>query len=164
MPDLQLSRLDLNHTENSHMMNIAKQAMFAGCALVLSSAAAAAQRPDGPVIIAITDTLPSRDARAVVMRYPREPHRDIIILKGDDASVELLGGALAMLEQRRGKGRKDAQQEVVTIQGVAIDAVPAKMLPVLKATLERLSEQPVVRIGNLGRGRWLQMPGTRKKP
>lgn len=146
------------------MMNIAKRAMFAACALVSLSAPTAAQRPDGPVIVAVTDTLPSRDARAVLIRYPRESHRDIIILKSDDATVELLGGALAMLEQRRGRGRKDAQQEVVTIQGVAIDAVPANMLPVLKATLERLSQQPVVRIGNLGRGRWLQMPGTRKKP
>lgn len=146
------------------MMNIAKRAMFAGCALLFSSAPAAAQRPDGPVIVAITDTLPSRDARAVLMRYPRGSHRDIIILKRDEASVELLGGVLAMLEQRRVKGRKDAQQEVVTIQGVAIDAVPAAILPVLKATLELLSKQPEARIGNLGRGRWLQMPGTRKKP
>jgi hypothetical protein len=98
------------------------------------------------------------------MRYPREPHRDIIILKAEGASAELLGGALAMLEQRRAKGRKDAQQEVVTIQGVAIDAIPARVAPVLKAALERLSQQPVVHIGNLGRGRWLQMPGTRKMP
>ena len=133
--------------------------------LLICAGHAAAQSTRSPaVIVAITDTLTSRDARAILVRSPVK-NEDVIILKRATASAEILGGALALLDQFRAHSPTPTSVVVATVQGTAPrQALANARLAVLTATLRRLAEQPTVRIGNLGQGQWVRLTDTNSAP
>jgi len=135
-------------------------AFLGAASLLLGSASATAQRPDGPVIIAISDTLNIGDARAVVLRHSADPDRDMVIMKRNFASVELLGGALALLESRRATG-KAVDEEVLAVSSVGSRPLPRGLKARLNAAIDKLERQPLGRIGALGEGRSVRLPSTR---
>lgn len=137
------------------------------CLAIVALAAASpadAQPTDGPVIVAMTDTLNTRDARAIILRHPRTPAKDVIVLKRAHATPQLLAAALVVLETKREKGRSDRDPEMVALQGFHTERLPAALDSAVTRTLERLRDRPPAEIGNLGSGQWIRMPSTRKSP
>ena len=121
-----------------------------------SSAQSTARRP---VRVAIPNQFPSADARALVVRYASTEKGDLIVLKEADVSPEAFVSAVALLRHLRKSNPPAGRDEVVTVKGFApIGRGDPRLTSRLTAVLARLRAQPLARIGNLGQGRWLDLP------
>lgn len=137
----------------------------AASALTLLAPAAQAQR-DGlaaspSVQVALPDSFPSPDARALVVRFATG--RDLIILNREHATPHALAAAVALLKELRRTNPRVANTQVVTMQGFTpLGAARGRTGAAFRATIEALNRQPPARIGNLGRGRWIELgdPGS----
>ena len=140
--------------------------VFASVAsLGLCAGRADAQSGRSPaVIVAMTDTLNSPDAAAILLRSA-SPSEDVVILKRATASPAILGAALAMVDRLRAQSPTLTHSQVATMQGgVATRPLAGAQLARLTATLQRLAERPTVRIGNLGLGQWVWIANTKSAP
>ena len=108
-----------------------------------------------PVFIALPETFPDLDARAVLML---EPGRDIVILDREDAGPETLAAALGVLERmHRDHPRAQDRGQLVPITGfVSRRALDPERREELEAALAALAERPLANVGNLGLGRWMR--------
>jgi hypothetical protein len=129
-------------------------------AVATSAATADAQRPiDSRVRVAIPDQFPLPDARALVLRYSLVDKADVIILHPAHATSETLSAALTLL-RHLDKERPPApgRYVVATLKGFAPLGQPnPAALRQLENQLSALRAQPSSRIGNLGRGRWIEL-------
>lgn len=118
------------------------------------SLAAGQSESSSPVFVAIPQTFPDVDARAVVMR---EPGRDIVLLREDDAVPETLNVALAVLARMTRDHPLDGTGQMIPIMGYASrrDLSPGRRA-VLGSVLRDLRERPLSNVGNLGTGRWMR--------
>ena len=112
-----------------------------------------------PIRVAIVDSLPVRGARALVVREGGAAGFTTIILTRASANTEMLAGALALarklLERPLGPtGRLVAPVSGAARRGPASTGTEQR----LTAILRRLEGQPHARIGNVGRGRWIEIP------
>lgn len=108
-----------------------------------------------PVFLAMPQTFPELDARVVLMR---EPGRDIVILRENDADPNALRVALMLMKRldRENPPGSDHTQ-IVPVTGFAggADLEPERRA-VLEAALADLRRQPLANVGNLGWGRWMR--------
>jgi hypothetical protein len=149
----------------SEKQSSALVAAILSLAITVPSRTAHAQSAHSPaVIVAITDTLTSKDARAILLRSPSRPE-DIVIMRRATASPEVLGAALALVDRLRTEAPTPTNLELTTMQGgAARQPLTAARMGVLTATLRRLAEQPVVKFGNLGSGQWVRLVNTTAMP
>ena len=118
----------------------------------------AAQRGGSPLRIAVVDSLPVRDARALVMREGAGAQPITIFLTPASANVEILGGALTIARRLRAKPLAAHRTELIPVSGVVQrGTLGATAEARLVGMLRRLESQPVAQIGNLGRGRWIEV-------
>lgn len=127
--------------------------------LLAPSGAEAQRRPS--VVVAVADTLSQPDARAQIVRSPMQAE-DMILVRRADLSPVMLSAALATLVGERERRAEPKALEVLTITGaVARGPISEERQRALKAVLGRLEEQPIVKIGNLGSGRWVRVADPR---
>jgi hypothetical protein len=135
-------------------------------AIALSATTAAAQPPiDTRVRVAIPDRFPLPDARALVLRYSSIDKPDVIILDPAHATSETLSAALTLLRHLY-KERPPApgRYVVATLKGFApLGRRDPAVLRQFESQLSALRAQPSSRIGNLGRGRWIELTGLRSR-
>lgn len=121
---------------------------------------ASAQPPNRrPVRVAIPNEFPSTDARALIVRFASPEKGDVIVLRETEVTAQTLVAAVALLHRLRKSGAVPDHDEVVSVKGfVPLGRGDARLASRLSVILERLRAQPVARIGNLGQGRWLDVP------
>jgi hypothetical protein len=128
------------------------------CAIASTAAYARAQLGGSPIRLAVIDSIPIRDAKALVMREGAGAQPVTIFLTPASADLETLGGALKVARQLRSTHLASGRTELVPISGVVgRGRLGAAAEQRLVGILRRLEEQPVARIGNLGRGRWIEV-------
>lgn len=140
------------------MMTRDRSTAFLALTILIAAAAVAlpsrteAQEPDAPAMfLALPETFPELDARAVLIR---EPGREIVVLKRDDSSPETLAMALRILRRIRTESLRPGQGQMVPMTGYALTRpLEGEERERLDAALGRLREQPLARVGNLGLGR-----------
>jgi hypothetical protein len=105
-----------------------------------------------PLFLAIPETFPDVDGRAVLLR---EPGRDIVLLRAADATVETLTVALHLLIRLNERvPRREGQGQMVPITGyVQTRPLVGAEHALLAEALTELKARQVVPIGNLGLGR-----------
>jgi hypothetical protein len=134
--------------------------------IAVTATPAAAQRSiDNRVRIALPDRFPLADARALVVRYSSIDNPDVIILDPAHATSETLSAALTLL-RHLDKERPPApgRYVVATLKGFAPLGHPdPAALRRLAGQLAALRAQPSSRIGNLGRGRWIELASPRSR-
>lgn len=115
---------------------------------------ASAQDAPGEVLVAIPETFPEIDARAIVLR---DGSREVILLRADDATPEALAMSLSVLERSRARPLAPETGEMIPIIGFALEApLPARARGRLEEVLARLDRQPLSSIGSFGAGRWIR--------
>lgn len=126
--------------------------LLAGATFVGSSTLLGQEPGRVPLFLAIPQTFPEVDARAVLLR---EPGRDIVLLKDSDASVETLTVALHLLLRLNERvPRREGQGQMVPISGyVQTQPLNSADHVLLDEALTRLKARPAASIGNLGWGR-----------
>jgi hypothetical protein len=123
----------------------------------LPSVAAGQSASDVPLFLAIPESFPDVDGRVVLLR---EPGRDIVLLRGSDATPETLSVALHLLRRLNASTpRREGQGQMVPVTGYVLrrpleDGERER----LDAALTRLSQRPTARVGNLGPGRSMPFP------
>ncbi len=124
---------------------------------------AAAQRTRGrtggrtTTYVAIPAVFPAIEARALLIR---EPGRDVVLLRQEDALPETLAMALAVLQRVREANPRPEQGQMIPITGFAITDPGAPLyMRSLGAVLARLASSEVSEVGNLGPGRWIRYRG-----
>lgn len=130
--------------------------------VMLLSAASAGAQPSlakRSVIVAIPDSFPSSEGRALVMRFSDPGKKDAIILNRANATPEGLGSALLVLQKLRAVKDTPAQDQVITISGfVPPSRLSETAASKLHGKLKKLLDEPSSRIGNIGRGHWVELP------
>lgn len=114
------------------------------------------EQRQSPVFLAIPETFPEIDARALVMR---EPGRDVVILDEEDADpAESLRVALMVLRRMRRDHPIDGRGQLIPITGYAVRRAmePARRSR-LEEALSELRRRPLANVGNLGPGRWIRL-------
>lgn len=120
---------------------------------------AAQRRASGRTVqLAIPDRFPSREATALVVRFAAPGTADLVMLDGRSANPETLGAALAVLRRLRTSNPSPSHDVVTTVTGFAtVRQSPARRAQ-LEETLRTLNARPSARIGNVGPGRWIELP------
>jgi hypothetical protein len=134
--------------------------VVAATSLALLAPSAGAQRAGAiaspSVQVAVPDSFPAPGARALIVRYATG--RDLIILDRRHATPEVLAAAVALLKELRRTNQRLASTQVVTMQGFTpLGSGTGRSRAAYRAAIEALNRQPVTRIGNLGRGRWVAL-------
>lgn len=113
-----------------------------------------AQSGHDGVLVAVPETFPAIDARAIVLR---DGDRDVILLREGDATAEALAMSLSVLARARARSVAPGLGEMIPIIGFALDT---PLAPDARARLERtldgLARQPLTSIGSFGAGRWIR--------
>jgi hypothetical protein len=140
-------------------------AMSLACAFALAApltlatgAASAQSSARRPVRVAVPDQFPSADARALVVRFASPEKGDVIVLKAADLTPETFVAAVALLRHLRKSVATTDRDEVVTVKSFASLRQDARLTSLLTTVLARLRAQPPAPIGNLGQGRWIDLP------
>jgi len=132
--------------------------MAALAALLVVAAASTPRALEGqasdrvPLFLAIPESFPDVDGRVVLLR---EPGRDIVLLRADDATPETLSVALRLLRRLNASTpRRERQGQMVPVTGYALRSTlePAERER-LDTALSRLKERPLAQVGSLGSGR-----------
>lgn len=141
-------------------------------AVAFGAPAAAQGQARKPVIVALPDSFPETheprgqitSVRGMVVRFASPGKQDMVILKRDDASPETLAAAINLLRKFRNAVHNPQSDRVATLVGF----VPPKLTPAsreaLAARLRQLDSQQTSRVGNLGRGRWIEIPDAILNP
>lgn len=132
-------------------------ALLAMCSLSVVSKASGegAQRPRG-VIIVVADSFPASRGYAVILRDVGPAVEDVVILPSRGAAPDALAGALVVLRKLRTQG-VPSHTQIVTLTGLRPQVVPPRIAAWLNAVVQRVSQQPHTRIGNIGQGRWVEL-------
>lgn len=109
--------------------------------------------PRTPLFLAIPETFPVADARALVVR---EPGREVIVLRADQATPEALGMALGLLRRVREQPLEPGRGLMVPVTGFAVMREPeGPRRERYERALAELRARPIGRLGSLGPGRSL---------
>jgi hypothetical protein len=107
-----------------------------------------------PIFLALPETFPDVEARVVLIR---EPGRDIVVLKSDDAEPETLQVALLLLRRmtREHPVSPDRGQLIPITGFVPRSELDPEERSRLEEALSDLGSRPLADVGNLGLGRWM---------
>lgn len=144
-----------NHT--AHRVSFIVVKAIAAFALLPCSAAAQAVIRSAP-ILAVADSMPVEGAKAVVLFRSRPTGRNIVVLNAKSAAAMHVGASLALLDRLEREHRGDSFSAVIPIS----DAIPTRAksasdLAAWDRHLATLRTRPVARLGDIGRGRWLEL-------
>jgi len=103
--------------------------------------------------LAIPESFPSIDARALIVRTPE---RDVVLLRADEATPEALAMCLLALRKVGERSPAPVQGQLIPVTGYALTTeLEPRQRERLEAELARLGTQPVTRVGTFGPGRWM---------
>lgn len=119
---------------------------------------ARAQEWTGPhTFVAIPESFPEIDARAVLVR---EPGIDLVVLPAENANTDALAMALLVLRDMRARHPTPSNGQVVPLTGYVVTHAPTgTSLQVLQGALTRLQAAEVTDLGSLGPGRRVRLFG-----
>jgi hypothetical protein len=128
--------------------------LFALVGITAPSPLAGQGSDSAPIFLALPETFPDVDARAVLMR---EPGRDIVILAAADAEAETLQVALQLLSRLRREHPSTLDRgQLVPITGFApLGPMDPDERRRLESVLAQLRQRPLANVGDLGWGRWM---------
>lgn len=132
--------------------------MLAVAVLLAAPLAVRAQHSGAaPVFVAVPETFPDLDARALIVR---EGGRDIVVLDPAEVTTEALAMSLFVLGSVRKRYPEPTEGELIPITGFAMTRAPSgEHLRRIVGTLKRLERAPTTAVGNLGPGRWVRLVG-----
>lgn len=111
----------------------------------------------GNTFLAVPESFPDIDARAMLVR---EPGVDLVLLPEDNVNVHALFMALAVLDQVRTRHPAPEHGQIVPITGYVVTSPPTgERLRSLQRALDRLEHAESTELGSLGRGRGVPLPG-----
>lgn len=114
---------------------------------------------DDSPILALADSMPMKGARAIVLFRAQPTGRNIIVLPGQSARAVDVGAALALLARLQREHAGDNNSVVVPVSGMTpTRPIAGARVAAWDAILRRARERPVSRLGNIGAGRWLELP------
>lgn len=115
------------------------------------------------VQVALVDSLSAPSARAEVVRFASSERPPLILLKSVGSSPGDLATALAALERARGaRTPPPGTVSRLTILGHSgIERASPQLIARADRMLREVTQRPVARIGNLGRGRWSEFDASR---
>ncbi|HET6232341.1 MAG TPA: hypothetical protein VFE05_19860 [Longimicrobiaceae bacterium] len=117
----------------------------------------------GPVDVVLPDSFPEPSAEVLVMRF-ESGKTDVIVLPAD-ATPQALGAGLALLRRERRTHARAEHDQVLIVQGfVAPSRLPAPTLEALASKLAEVRATPQSQVGNLGTGRWVELPDANVHP
>lgn len=137
---------------------VARLATLAGLCLIASlSTPLRAQSRSEAALITVPDVYPADEGTGFVLRKAGE--KDLVVLNIERLDVPSLYAALAVLRRvRKGPGVAPGEAQVTMVQGFAPwQGRTPRAQPAIEQALRRLLDQPRVRIGNLGSGRWIEL-------
>ncbi len=115
---------------------------------------------DGPsvrVFVAIPESFPDVDARAVIIR---ERGLDVILLRETEATAEAVAMSLVALRRVRERHPASELGQMIPIVGFArTRPLPDEHRAELESLLDQLARRPMTDVGNLGLGRWVRYQG-----
>lgn len=131
--------------------------LLALVALSLTPRSAGAQAPEAPpIFVAVPETFPGLDARALIVR---EPGRDVIVLDPDAATADALTMSLFLLGRVRELHPVGERGQLIPVTGFVMTRPPSvEHRRRIAGTLARLEAAPTTTVGNLGPGRWVSLP------
>lgn len=143
------------------LMSALRRLAIAAALVALAIAATAlhigAQAEGRPVRVVVLDSLPVANARALVLQEGRGVQPITIFLTAASANPEMLGGALAIVRKLRARPLAANRTLLVPVTGVVRrGAISPRTERRLTSILRRLEDRPPARIGNVGRGRWIE--------
>ncbi|HET6229085.1 MAG TPA: hypothetical protein VFE05_03335 [Longimicrobiaceae bacterium] len=103
------------------------------------------------------DSFPAADVRILVMRFA-SGKPDVVMLNHATVDADALAAGMALLRNMRREDPRPATDVVAVVQGFAPGQPGAHAAPGWATRLAELQAQPRSRIGNLGAGRWIEMP------
>ena len=116
---------------------------------------AGAQSPTSGVFLAVPQAFPDIDARAIVVR---ERGKEVVLLRHDDATPEVLDAALAVLRRVRDDRLPSGQGQMIPITGfVRGSSLPPERRTPLEDALDALARRPVTSVGRYGLGQWVHV-------
>ena len=140
----------------SALRRLAIAAALVALAIAATALHIAAQAEGKPVRVVVLDSLPVDNARALVLHEGRGTQPITIFLTPASANAEMLGGALAIARKLRARPLPANRTVLVPISGVVRrGTISPSAERRLTSILRRLEERPTARIGNVGRGRWI---------
>ena len=120
----------------------------------------AAQEPHPMVRIAVPDSFPLRAAEpAMLLRSGTDPFEPVILLnkaKLDEETIAAALTAVGVLLRQPIEPRQTQVIRLATFKHARPVNSPARTLAA--GYLRQLRTRPVTRIGNIGQGRWIQVP------
>jgi hypothetical protein len=120
--------------------------------------------PPERTVIAVPDAFPAIEARALIVRTPKE---DVIVLRKESATPDALLMALGLLRRLRVEDSRPGSHQVIPITGFVVTReAAAERRQDAQAVLRRLRAAPSARLGDLGQGRWtvLRRQGSPGEP
>jgi len=129
--------------------------LFVAVAMLLLPLRVHGQTADrGAFFVAIPDVFPDIEARALIIR---EPGKEILLLRADEATAEVLSMSLVALRRARRDNPTLEQGEMIPIVNFVITRdMTAEYRERMESVLTRLERRPTTNVGNLGRGRWVR--------
>ena len=141
----------------SALRRLAIAAGLVALAIAATALHIAAQADGRPVRVVVLDSLPVSNARALVLQEGRGAQPITIFLTPASANIEMLGGALALARQLRARPLPANRTILVPVSGVVRRGTLNRHAERrLTSILRELEGRPVARIGNVGRGRWIE--------
>jgi hypothetical protein len=134
-----------------------------GCslaALALTAAAQAQGQEHRSVRIAVPDSFPGRHGEpAVVIRTAADPLTPVVLLNRATLSEGVVASALATANLLLHRPIKAGETQVMGIASLHQIRPMSESAHALGARyLRQLQAQPTTRIGNVGAGRWIEVP------
>lgn len=113
----------------------------------------------GPVLVALLDQPLPQNARALVVRHPRDSQLDLVVLSPGGDVPAALGGALLLVRKLRAAAPVATRKQVLTVSAlVAPSTNDERVKGNLKAFARRLESAERRDLATLGRARVIQLP------
>lgn len=120
----------------------------------------AAQQPRATVRIAVPDSFPARSQPpALLLRSGTDPLNPVILLNKAKLDEQVIAAALVAADVVRRQSIEPRQTQVIALATFKrARPLSAHAHAVAADYLRQLRTRPVTRIGNIGPGRWIQVP------
>jgi len=110
------------------------------------------------IVVAVADSLPVANAKAVVLLHASPIGEAVILLPSRSPSPLALAAAAKVLHRMLLEGRLDGRAAMVPIEGFQ---APTRFSGAARARMQgvvsRVAAQPFTHVGSLGRGQWTRV-------
>jgi hypothetical protein len=120
-----------------------------------------AQRSDDRVQLVVPDSFPSQAGRAIVMRFAGARQSDVVVVNRSALSARTVAAAMALLRSLRRQIAQPPHDMLTLVDGfVEMPHANTREIAEWERAVDRLRAQRRSRIGNLGRGQWIELPNA----